>query len=355
MMDKIRAIRAWADELERVWRDGARELGLFTEPVYTLPDPVEDEEDGEDEPTPPAGPVPPPPAPPAPIAAPTFAKGRLDPLVWQEIQKVAPTRGVQPETLAAVQVWESAWYTSMLFREGQNVGGIKDTEYARRLPGYVGVYTAADGNKYAMFASWQQGITAHADFLTQKRYDAIRNTDDPIAEVRAIHDAGYAEHERAWLEGVTKLARKFAAMARIPSRATDTAEQVWAAALRLPDPFPYHPDTEEGNLGCANVVSHALIEAGVLSIVELAVRFLDARLQKLGWAEVSTPYKNGDVVVWGPRPGGVHGHVGILGWENNVLMTIQNSSSQRKVIHTPLEGYDRPIIRVLRAPGGTNA
>lgn len=352
MHETIQRLRALADELERIWTAGVAELGLFTHaltPPPAPPPPIV-------KPPRPEPPVrPPPPPEPKEEPEPEFRKGYLDPLVWAQIQKVAPTVGVQPATLAAVQVHETGWYTSELFNDGDNVGGIKDTPYSRGLPGYDG---PSESGVYATFVDWRAGIAAHARFLAQTRYDKIRTTNDPVAEVQAIHDAGYAEHDQAWLDGVTKLAKKFAGqLAAFPPVAPpkptgDIGARIRAAALNLPDPFPYHEDTEEGNLGCANVVSFALREAGILDNIELAVRFLDARLQNLGWTVTSEPYKDGDVIVWGPRASGAHGHVGILIIEGGIVMTVQNSSSNRKVVHLPLVGYDRPIVRVLRAPGG---
>lgn len=352
MKDWIRDMRLWLDDIERVYTHGLQrfKLGLVnsgfglagggtpgastnTVPPITVPTPA--------------------PAPTEPM--PAFIRGKLDPLVWAEICRVAPSVGVEPATLAAVQVWESGWYTSNLFRMGWNVGGIKYRPDLPALGHTLPPYVSEEGYMYATFTDWKAGIAAHARFLAQGRYDAIRRTDDPVAEVRAIHDAGYAEKDLEWLEGVTKLAKKFAGMTTevrpTPADGTPLTARIRAAALALPDPFPYAPETESGNLGCANVVSHALIQAGVIDHIELAVDGLARELERLGWVKVETPYKEGDVVVWGKRPGQSHKHVGILILEGPTVMTVQNSSSRRKVVRLPLATYDRPIEKVLRAPG----
>lgn len=140
---------------------------------------------------------------------PRFREGYVDPLVWRAAREEAPKNGVRPETLVAIQVWESAWYTSRLFQTANNVGGIKYRPDLINLGHNHGSYKAKDGNVYAAFPNWREGVAAHARFLSQRRYDRVRQTEDVTEEVRAIHDAGYAEHSMDWLEGVTALARRF--------------------------------------------------------------------------------------------------------------------------------------------------
>lgn len=134
----------------------------------------------------------------------------------------------------------------------------------------------------------------------------------------------------------------------------ETAPAIRRAALALVGvPFPYAPGTEDGELGCADVVSTALINAGVLAgnELELAVTGLDERLRtKHGWTAVQAPYRDGDVIIWGPRAGQTHGHVGILIVDGAKVTCVNNSSSKKAVIQMDLEGYDRPVVRVIRAP-----
>lgn len=140
---------------------------------------------------------------------PTFRREFVDPLIWRAAEEEAPKRGVRPETLVAIQVWESDWYTSKLFKVAHNVGGIKYRPELPSLGHKWGSYEAKDGNVYASWPNWRAGVAGHAQFLAQRRYDRVRQTEDVRAEVRAIHDAGYAEHSLDWLEGVTSLAVKF--------------------------------------------------------------------------------------------------------------------------------------------------
>lgn len=144
-----------------------------------------------------------------PLGTPVFRQGHIDPIVWRVIEAEAPRAGVEPETLAAIQVWESNWYTSPLFRAAWNVGGVKYRPDIELLKHEHGSYTAKDGNVYAAWPDWQAGIAGHALFLTQKRYDGIRKTDDPVAELEAIHQAGYAELSEDWRAGTKALAERF--------------------------------------------------------------------------------------------------------------------------------------------------
>lgn len=95
--------------------------------------------------------------------------------------------------------------------------------------------------------------------------------------------------------------------------------------------FPYAPGTENGNLGCANVVTACLKAAGVINWLNLGVYPTSDRLKKEGWKQFRPPpYQAGDVVVWGPPPGGKHGHIGIIMQNGNNVQAMSNSSSQRR-------------------------
>lgn len=285
-------------------------------------------------------------------------KGYVDPQIWALLDVEAPARcRLDPLVPGAIAVWETGWLVDPNARawlEGNNPGGMKQTDFAKSLPGYV--VAGEDDRTYAAFDSWQNGFRALCSFLNQPRYNAARLSKDPAAQVLAIHKAGYAEMDSEWLSGVTSLVKRFQRERAAPNPpAGDLPARIRAAALNLPDPYPYQPETEGGELGCADVVSHALIEAGVIPERELAVAGLSKRLKGSGWRAANEPYRDGDVIVWGPRPGGTHGHVGVIIHEGGVVMTVQNSSSRRRVVHIPLAGYDRPIVEVLRAPGGSNA
>lgn len=362
MLDKIRELREWADELEALWRAGAARLGLHVDPPTTAPGRPSDGGETAIVPMPPELPSAQPVAPPTtdsvytgptdeemwepPAAPPSTPPSSIEAMV---ALAAIESGAIYPAVLEAIERWETGHYKSKLWLLANNPGGIK---YRENLPGLAGEpYVGKGGIKYMRYASQLEGIRAHARFFLQPRYKAAREATDPIAQVLAIHEAGYAEKSPEWLEGVTALTRKALGAAK-PTTPADLPAKIRAAALALPDPFPYEPETEGGDLGCANVVSYALIQAGALEKIEVAVRFLAAELKRRGWAVTEGPFQDGDVVVWGPRPGGVHGHIGILIKEGADIMTVQNSSSRRKVIHTPLATYDRPLVEVLRAPGG---
>lgn len=136
--------------------------------------------------------------------------------------------------------------------------------------------------------------------------------------------------------------------------ASPMGQRIRAAAYELPIPFPYKPGTENGNLGCADVVTHALEVAGVSSKSEhqLSVDGARSLVRRKGFTETSRPYADGDVLIWGPLPGGRHQHIGIVVIENGQTYVINNSSSQRKPVKQLLSGINRTITDVWRAPGG---
>lgn len=117
--------------------------------------------------------------------------------------------------------------------------------------------------------------------------------------------------------------------------------------------FPYAPGTENGNLGCANVVSAALKEAGVKIPIILGCDGVCEALLKLPSPQTfkkvtPPPYKPGDVIIWAPGSGsGRHKHIGIVAKNGNSLQAMNNSSSKRHPSWQPIE-Y-RPIETVLRA------
>lgn len=119
--------------------------------------------------------------------------------------------------------------------------------------------------------------------------------------------------------------------------------------------FPYQPGTEKGNLGCGNVVSAVLQEAGV-NVWSLKVDGVVAALRQLpfpdSWEPVTPPpYQSGDVVVWGPNRNTRHKHIGIVVKAGNSSMAMHNSSAKRRPTLGQI-GY-RPIEMVLRKGSGT--
>lgn len=139
--------------------------------------------------------------------------------------------------------------------------------------------------------------------------------------------------------------------------ANELGERIKQAAYALPDPFPYKPGTQNGNLGCADVVTHALEVAGATSTSEhqLAVTGTENLLEGKGWQTTGQPYKDGDVIIWGKLPGGNNRHIGIIVIENGQVYAINNSSSQRRPVKTLLSSMSRTVDRVMRNPGSVTS
>jgi len=88
--------------------------------------------------------------------------------------------------------------------------------------------------------------------------------------------------------------------------------------------FPYAPATQGGNLGCAQVVTHTLRQAGVDIPIILGVNNTSTALEQRGWKKTSVPpYRQGDVIVWNPS------HIGIIQENGNSVQAMSNSSSAR--------------------------
>lgn len=135
--------------------------------------------------------------------------------------------------------------------------------------------------------------------------------------------------------------------------ASALGSRIKQAAYNLPDPYPYKSGTQGGVLGCADVVSHALIEAGAMNRSEhdLAVAGVNRKLRAKGWQEAGRPYQGGDVIVWGPTSSGTHKHIGIIVVENGQVYAINNSSSQKRAVKVLLSSMSRRIEAVIRTPG----
>jgi hypothetical protein len=105
-------------------------------------------------------------------------------------------------------------------------------------------------------------------------------------------------------------------------------------------------DVDGGNLACAQVVSTALRDAGVLSRVSLNCDQVVSDLRAVGWQRVSVPpYQEGDVVTWTTSRGPGR-HIGIIVKQGSSFKAISNSSSARTPrVH---EINYMPITQVLR-------
>ena len=129
-------------------------------------------------------------------------------------------------------------------------------------------------------------------------------------------------------------------------------QRIKQAAYNVLDevPFPYAPATQNGNLGCAQVATTALKQAGVLDKIELGVLATMDDLKAKGWRLVSPPpWKDGDVVTWNTdQP---DGHIGIVIFENGQAYAMNNSSSKREPQKHLLATYYAPVSHVLRMPG----
>lgn len=100
--------------------------------------------------------------------------------------------------------------------------------------------------------------------------------------------------------------------------------------------FPYDPLTEGGVLGCAQVVSTALKNAGVMSKIVLNCSGVMNDLKSKGWQYVQVPpYRAGDVVTWKTYDATGDGvmdddsHIGIAVESGNNVQVMNNSSSQK--------------------------
>lgn len=100
--------------------------------------------------------------------------------------------------------------------------------------------------------------------------------------------------------------------------------------------FPYDPLTNGGRLGCAQVVSTALKNAGVMSKIVLNVHGVMNDLLAKGWKYAQVPpYRAGDIVTWKTYDATGDGvmdddsHIGIAVESGNNVQVMNNSSSQR--------------------------
>lgn len=120
--------------------------------------------------------------------------------------------------------------------------------------------------------------------------------------------------------------------------------------------FNYAPGTSGGRLGCANVVSAILKEAGVMKSIMLGVLAVISDLRSRDWKQVRPPpYKDGDVITWATYDRSGDGrvdpdtHIGIISVQGGKVYAINNSSSRRIPVKVELNAMNYPITRVLRA------
>jgi hypothetical protein len=113
-----------------------------------------------------------------------------------------------------------------------------------------------------------------------------------------------------------------------------------------PGEFPYAPGTEGGNLGCAQVASTALQNAGAIQGVELSVNGLVSKLQGQGWGEAQC--RVGAIVA---RQGSAGSHIGVVIEQNGSLAVMHNSSGAREPRITSVEGFGTITITLYSGGG----
>lgn len=96
--------------------------------------------------------------------------------------------------------------------------------------------------------------------------------------------------------------------------------------------FPYAAATNKGKLGCAQVATTALKNAGALKTTNLSCVGTKELLEKAGWKKAKVPpYQAGDVIFWqGTQKKKGPTHVGIIMENGNNVQAMSNSSSQRR-------------------------
>lgn len=115
--------------------------------------------------------------------------------------------------------------------------------------------------------------------------------------------------------------------------------------------FPYASGTQGGVLGCAQVVSTILRNAGAIDAIDLAVDGVLAKLRQKRWRQVQPPpYRDGDVVTWNTT-GSPNSHIGVIVIEGGRPFAINNSSSRLRPVKVELRDYNYPISTVMRMEG----
>ena len=119
------------------------------------------------------------------------------------IKKYAPLNGILVYSpIIAQAILESASGTSELAKNANNFFGLKYT--TGRCPSACGTYTKVgseqnpDGSYtsstmiWCKFNSMEEGVKGYFEFISHKRYAALKGITDPIAYLTAIKVAGYA-------------------------------------------------------------------------------------------------------------------------------------------------------------------
>lgn len=135
-----------------------------------------------------------------PEAAHIHRAGNLYAIIEREANRV----GISPVVLLAIEVHETGWYTSPLWKYAHNPGGIK----YRAFPG-IKSWRYGRRRDFSAFETAEEGIRAHAYVLAHARYNAARETSDPYGQVNAIGRAGYCQPAGDWAILVRKYVRHF--------------------------------------------------------------------------------------------------------------------------------------------------
>ena len=143
-----------------------------------------------------------------------------------------------------------------------------------------------------------------------------------------------------------------AARGSVQQNVVDAAQQL-LEDYSEPYSFPYDPLTNNGRKGCAQVVSTALVAAGVDTGIQLGVVNTINILRDLGWQEVEVPpYQAGDVVTWATYDRNGNGqddpdtHIGIVMTNGNNVQVMNNGSAEGRPLLKPVN-Y-KPVTKVLR-------
>lgn len=341
------------EEIESIQRDAealARRLAKLMSRLEAI-DRILHEDITTIEPTLPSTPVPipvPPPPPPAehedtPVGNPD--EREIPGEIIDEVVKQATRYGVDPGVLFAIEVHETGWYTSETWAQRRNPGGMKNAPKSFTTEQ---VATTRDPKKptYLVFSSWREGIRGHAVFLgLGDRYDTAMRQTTPSAMIQAIFEAGYAE-DPEWPLAIKTLHGQVVDLVRPTPRPSPLAAIIELSRT----PFPYAPETKGGTLGCANVISAALVKAGVLPAILLGVREVEAALTTRGWSKwpPETVTIADDMVVWEEimgSDGELHPHIGIC---DGTGAAWQNSGEEKRITRIELGSYARPIEAIYR-------
>src|ERR1051325_11312457 len=213
---------------------------------------------------------PPPPAPAPPVAKIGAFPGEHSSEYLALVKSACDEFGLFPDTLRAIEVWETGHFAkeldgkSTLFADTGNPGGIKRN---KSLSAEYQLDPDPNHPTYCRFASWQDGVRAHAKFFTRPLYEAAGAAKDSTEQATLIWKAGYSELDPGWIQGVLALIHQYQheipAAPEIPGQPiTQRIRQ--AALVRVGASSKGDPGTDQGELACAYEASGILITAGVL-------------------------------------------------------------------------------------------